>query len=329
VLTYIRSHTEFSSENSQELNRIASLATGFRNKKGGNLLLLPRTNSLDSTIEVELKTRVHDAAVLIGTPIGTAASASIQEASNVSVQETTNNTLSLDSTIEGELKTRVHDAAVLIGTPIGTEASDVSVQETTNNTLSLDSTIEVELKTRVHDAAVLIGTPIGTPIRTAASAFLQEASNVSIQETTNNTFRKNVSKTKRRRLEQRRKQNQTTLQRPANRSEGYKCECRRPLGHTGLCPFNSTLEARWEVLEGVVVQPMPLVPDVQRLIELHAAGNAPRQEQDKGCGIYKCGNCGPVPRPHTCPFDPCPVCEGRRRNHNDNTFCPNRPKKSK
>jgi hypothetical protein len=119
-----------------------------------------------------------------------------------------------------------------------------------------------------------------------------------------------------------------TLQRPANRSEGYRCGCELPLGHSGLCPFNSTQAARREVLEGVVVQPMPLVPDVQRLIQLRAAGNALRQEQD---GKYEnCGVCGRVTRPHgaVCPFKPCPLCGRRRRDHNNNTFCRNQSKKS-
>jgi hypothetical protein len=120
-----------------------------------------------------------------------------------------------------------------------------------------------------------------------------------------------------------------TLQRLANRPEGYRCACGLPLGHAGLCPFNSTEEARKEVLKGVVVKPMPLVPDVQRLIELHklhAAGNATRQEQDGG--VYNCGNCGPVTRPHPCPFKPCPVCGRRMKDHNNNTFCPNYQRKA-
>ena len=91
VLTCLRSHLKFSSENSQELNQIASLAIRFRNEQGDNSLLLPRTNPSDSTAEVELETRVNNAAA-IGSPIGTAASASTQEASNVSNQDTSNNT---------------------------------------------------------------------------------------------------------------------------------------------------------------------------------------------------------------------------------------------
>jgi hypothetical protein len=240
-LTWLRSHPEFSSENSQELKRLASLATRIRNKKRDNLWLLPRTNSLDSTIEVELKTRVHDA-----------------------------------------------------------------------------------------------GLPIGGSIGNTASASIQEASNVSVQETSNNTFIQNVPK--KRRSKQRRKQNQATYRKSSNRPsrymqtnrpEGYSCACGLPLGHAGLCPFNSTEEARKEVLKGVVVKPMPLVPDVQRLIELHklhAAGNATRQEQDGG--VYNCGNCGPVTRPHPCPFKPCPVCGRRMRDHNNNTFCPNYQRKA-
>ena len=252
VLTCLRSHAGFSSENPQELNQIASLAIRFRNEQRDNSLLLPRTNRLDSTIEVELQTRVHNAAVAI--------------------------------------------------------------------------------------------TPVGSPIATSASASIPEASNVSNKEASNNTFEHNVSKTK-----TRRKQSQTTRQIPANRSEqGYKCRCGRLLVHVGLCPYNSTEEARRlvdaklcpynsteeerrKVLGGIVTQPIPSVSeaDIQRLIEKQAAGDAARQEQDEGCGIYMCGNCGQVARPHVCPFERCPVCGRWRKDHNNNTFCPNKSKKSK
>jgi hypothetical protein len=114
----------------------------------------------------------------------------------------------------------------------------------------------------------------------------------------------------------------STLQRPANRPEEYRCGCGLPLRHVGLCRFNSTEAARLEVLEGVVVQPMPFVSeaDIHRLLELHAAGNGASQDQDEG---YMCWNCGPVTRPHACPFKRCPICGRRRRDHNNNTFCRN------
>lgn len=116
-----------------------------------------------------------------------------------------------------------------------------------------------------------------------------------------------------------------TLQRPSNRPTRYECGCGLPLGHAGLCPFNSTEEARLEVLKGCVAQPVPFVSDadVHRLIESQAAGKAAHQEQDGG---YKCGMCGRVTRPHPCPFKRCPVCGRRRGDHNNNTFCQDKSK---
>jgi hypothetical protein len=81
ALAFISSRTEHSSENSQEPNQSASLETGIREEQSGNLT---RTSSLS--------TGLHNAAVPLGSPIGTAASPPIKEASNVSVQETSNNT---------------------------------------------------------------------------------------------------------------------------------------------------------------------------------------------------------------------------------------------
>jgi hypothetical protein len=92
-LAFIPSCTEFSNENSQDPNRTASQETGVRNEARDTLVLLPRTNRLDSTAEVESETRVHNAAVTgdltvpVGSPIGTSVSF---HSGSVFVQETSN-----------------------------------------------------------------------------------------------------------------------------------------------------------------------------------------------------------------------------------------------
>jgi hypothetical protein len=263
ALAWLQSHPAFSGESSQELNRYASLAQRHRNEQSNNFLLLPRRND-SASIEVELETRVHNAAV----PIETAASASIQEASNVK-------------------KTRLKPSRKQNQPSEASEAPDRFIADSADDDTLNSSAVDANSPRALNNP------------RTD-----QPRGKVAGDETTR------------------------TLQSLANRREGYQCGCGLSKGHPGICQFNTTEEARQEVLERKVVQPMPSAPDVQKLMELKAGGKAAHQEQYGR--RHSCGRCGEQDpsRPHKCPLTKCPVCGRRRKEHFNDTLCP-KPKKRK